>query len=108
MAIRYGAGAWPDWRTTADARKPVPVAAADIAQRLGPQAPAERIAYEPLLHDSDTAQGVPAAELRQRYRPHARDRRFEDYDLVLAAAEAGLGVALLRAPLAASALASGG
>ena len=30
----------------------------------------------------------------------AQDRRFEDYTLVLAAAEAGLGVALARVPLA--------
>jgi LysR family transcriptional regulator, glycine cleavage system transcriptional activator len=35
-----------------------------------------------------------------RYRAKQEDRRFEDYDLVLAAAEAGLGIAVLRTPLA--------
>ncbi|MDF3080048.1 LysR substrate-binding domain-containing protein, partial [Burkholderia sola] len=55
----------------------------------------------PLLHDSDVtgwrtwfdALGIP-------FKPRAQDRRFEDYNLVLAAAEAGLGVALARTPLA--------
>ena len=109
LAIRYGAGAWPGLRSHLLMRERLfPVASPDIAQRIGPQASAERIAHEPLLHDSDTAQWRAwLHSCGQRYRPHARDRRFEDYDLVLAAAEAGLGVALLRAPLAASALASG-
>lgn len=109
LAIRYGAGAWPGLRAHLLMRERLfPVAAPDIAQRIGPQASAERIAHEPLLHDSDTAQWRAwLHSCGQRYRPHARDRRFEDYDLVLAAAEAGLGVALLRAPLAAPVLASG-
>jgi len=38
------------------------------------------------------------------FRPRGGERRFDDYDLVLAAAEAGLGVAIARAPLAAAAL----
>ncbi|WP_368563250.1 LysR substrate-binding domain-containing protein [Pseudoxanthomonas sp. UTMC 1351] len=109
LAIRYGAGVWPGLRTHLLMRETLfPVAAADIAQRLGPRASAERIAQEPLLHDSDTTQWRAWLQsCGQRYRPRARDRRFEDYDLVLAAAEAGLGIALLRAPLAVSALASG-
>lgn len=109
LAIRYGAGAWPGLRTHLLMRETLfPVAAPDVAKRLGRQAPAERIAHEPLLHDSDTAQWRAwLASCGLRYRPRASDRRFEDYDLVLAAAEAGLGVALLRAPLAQSALASG-
>ena len=37
----------------------------------------------------------------------AGELRFEDYDLALSAAEAGLGVALARAPLAADALRAG-
>lgn len=41
------------------------------------------------------------------YRPRWQDRRFEDYDTVLAAAEAGLGIALLRQPLASDRLAHG-
>jgi LysR family glycine cleavage system transcriptional activator len=54
-----------------------------------------------LLHDSDASQwrgwlddgGV-------SFRPESSDRRFEDYELVLVAACAGLGVALLRSPFA--------
>src|SRR5262249_40364600 len=38
------------------------------------------------------------------YRPRGGERRFDDYDLVLAAAEEGLGVAIARWPLAATAL----
>jgi LysR family transcriptional regulator, glycine cleavage system transcriptional activator len=34
-----------------------------------------------------------------QYRPRSQDRRFEDYDSVLVAAEAGLGIAMLREPL---------
>ncbi|MEZ0471140.1 LysR substrate-binding domain-containing protein [Luteimonas salinilitoris] len=109
LAIRYGAGAWPGLRTHLLMRETLfPVAAPDLAKRLGRQVSTERIANEPLLHDSDTTQWRAwLTSCGQRYRPHARDRRFEDYDLVLAAAEAGLGVALLRVPLAQSALASG-
>lgn len=39
--------------------------------------------------------------------PRADDRQFEDYDLVLAAAEGSLGLALLRQPLAQGWLDSG-
>src|SRR3546814_17943908 len=42
------------------------------------------------------AMAVVAGEAGVRYRPRWQDRRFEDYDTVIAAAEAGLGVALLR------------
>lgn len=42
-----------------------------------------------------------------RYRPRIDDRKFEDYDLVLAAAEGSLGLALLRLPLAQAWLNSG-
>lgn len=37
----------------------------------------------------------------------AEDRRYEDNDLLLAAAEAGLGIALLRSPLADTSLRAG-
>lgn len=109
LAIRYGAGSWPGLRTHLLMRETLfPVAAADIAERLGRRATAERIVHEPLLHDSDTAQWRAwLTSCGLRYRPRASDRRFEDYDLVLAAAEAGLGIALMRAPLAQPALESG-
>src|SRR3546814_4997403 len=44
------------------------------------------------------AMALVAGEAGVRYRPRWQDRRFEDYDTVIAAAEAGLGVALLRMP----------
>ena len=109
LAVRYGRGRWPGVEAQLlFAEHLVPVAAPALAARLGAQAAPARIASEALLHDSDNSQwrawfdhaGI-------RYRAKAADRRFEDYDLVLAAAEAGLGVALLRAPLADDRLRSG-
>ncbi len=109
LAIRYGAGHWPGLRAHLLLRETLfPVAAPALARRLGTDAPCERIAQEPLLHDSDTAHWRAwLASGGHRYRPRASDRRFEDYDVVLAAAEAGLGVALMRSPLALSAIAEG-
>lgn len=110
LAVRYGAGRWRG----VDAQllfgeQLFPVAAPDLAARVGGNARAARIAEAPLLHDSDTAQWRAwLAESDVRFRAKAADRRFEDYDLVLAAAQAGLGIALLRSPLADGALAAGG
>lgn len=85
------------------------MAAPYLAAHLGGNARATRIAEAPLLHDSDTAQWRAwLSESGVRFRAKAVDRRFEDYDLVLAAAQAGLGIALLRSPLADGALAAGG
>jgi LysR family glycine cleavage system transcriptional activator len=109
LAIRYGAGHWPGLRAHLLFRETLfPVAAPALARRLGVNAPCQRIVQEPLLHDSDTTHWRSwLASSGYRYRPRASDRRFEDYDVVLAAAEAGLGVALMRAPLALSAIAEG-
>ncbi len=109
LAVRYGRGRW----SGVEARflfseRLFPVAAPALATALGGQAQAARIAEEALLHDSDTSQWRAwLAESGVRFRAKAADRRFEDYDLVLAAARAGLGVALLRSPLADDELASG-
>ncbi|MBZ9856515.1 hypothetical protein LB566_22200 [Mesorhizobium sp. CA13] len=46
-------------------------------------------------------------QARLSYRPRWHDRRFEDYDTILAAAKAGLGIALLREPLARADLTAG-
>lgn len=109
IAIRYGRGAWDGIDARLLFRETLrPVAAPSVAAGLGSEARAEAILRLPLLHDSDVShwriwlegEGV-------RYRPRWQDRRFEDYDTVLAAAEAGLGVALLRAPLADAVLESG-
>ncbi len=102
VAIRYGRGDWPGL-----AIRPlfgeilVPVASPGLAARLAPDPDAEKLARVPLLHDSDTSQWRAwFATAGVRYRLKADDRRFEDYDLVLAAAEGSLGLALLRQPLA--------
>jgi LysR family transcriptional regulator, glycine cleavage system transcriptional activator len=107
IAVRYGRGTWRG--VAAElllADQLYPVARRDLARRIDPAAGAGALLSLPLLHDSDgsgwtawfAAQGI-------RYRPRASDRRFEDYTLVLAAAEAGLGLALGRSPIADRALA---
>lgn len=102
VAIRYGRGPWegldarPLFRETL-----VPAAAPALAARLGTAAEARDILSCALLHDSDASQWRAWLDRTGlRYRPRWQDRRFEDYDSVLAAAEAGLGVCLLRQPLA--------
>ncbi|VVE13476.1 LysR family transcriptional regulator [Pandoraea pneumonica] len=101
IAIRYGRGAWAnvDWEPLLPETL-YPLASPEVAARLKGASVSDMLAL-PLLHDSDLtgwrawcgAQGV-------SLRPRARDRRFEDYTVVLAAAEAGLGLALARTPLA--------
>jgi DNA-binding transcriptional LysR family regulator len=101
LAIRYGRGHWEGL----DARLLLaetlrPVAAPGLAAALGPDCAPAALLQQPLLHDSDTSlwrAWLAAADVP--YRPRWQDRRFEDYDTVLAAAEAGLGLALLREPL---------
>jgi DNA-binding transcriptional LysR family regulator len=102
IAIRYGEGAWDgiDSRLLFSETH-VPIAHPDIAAELGPDAPPAEMLRFPLLHNSNISQwrawlacgGVD-------YQPRWLDRRFEDYDTVLAAAERGLGIALCRQPLA--------
>lgn len=109
VVIRYGRGTWDGLDSQLLFRETLrPAAAPAVAAELGRDADAAALLGRPLLHDSDMAHwrawlggaGV-------RYRPRWQDRRFEDYDTVLTAAEAGLGVALLRSPLADAAVAAG-
>ena len=106
IAIRAGLGAWPGVRATLLFGDHLSlVASRPIADRLA-GADASGVMSATLLYDSDAddwrvwceATGVP-------FRPLAGVRRFEDHDLVLAAAEAGVGVALVREPLASDFLA---
>jgi LysR family transcriptional regulator, glycine cleavage system transcriptional activator len=102
VAIRYGRGAWVGIEATPImAEWLIPVASTGLRGRLGATPDLAELLRWPLLHDSDTSQWR-ALLLKAgiSYRPRWQDRRFEDYDTVLAAAEAGLGVALLRRPLA--------
>jgi len=108
IAIRYGRGRWPG----VDARLMFeehwfPVATPAIARRLRRRG-ASALLGETLLHDTDTKQWKSWCENAGiAYRPRGGERRFEDYDLVLAAAQSGLGIAIARWPLAAAALDAG-
>ncbi|VVE43381.1 LysR substrate-binding domain-containing protein [Pandoraea anhela] len=109
IALRYGRGGWASVDSEPLLGETLyPVASPEIAQQLrhaskgkDSGASVSEMLAMPLLHDSDLtgwrawcgAQGV-------SLRPRARDRRFEDYTVVLGAAEAGLGIALARSPLA--------
>lgn len=109
IAIRYGRGAWEGIDAALLLSETlVPVASPALRARLGADPGVDELLQQPLLHDSDISQW---RDLLLRwgvnYRPRWQDRRFEDYDSVLAAAEAGLGLALLRVPLAARWLTEG-
>lgn len=101
VALRYGRGQWPNAAIHPLAPEVlVPVASPALADRLGWEPSVDQILAEPLLHDSDPGcwrAWLERPTLRVGARP--QDRRFEDYTLVLAAAEAGLGIALLRLPM---------
>jgi DNA-binding transcriptional LysR family regulator len=101
VVIRYGRGGWPGLGARRlFAETLLPVGSPAFVARLGPEPGVDTIARCPLIHDSDTGQWRAwLADAGVRYRPRVDDRRFEDYDLVLAAAEGSLGLALLRLPL---------
>jgi LysR family glycine cleavage system transcriptional activator len=108
VGIRYGAGPWPGVDAHLLMHEEVfGMASAPIARRLKNAGLPGLLDY-PLLHDTDTRLWRKWFALANvPYRPRAGELRFEDYDLALSAAEAGLGVALARAPLAADALRAG-
>ena len=100
LAIRVGRGEWAGMQTCKIFDEVlVPVVHPRWAATLPSKA--EAILALPLLHDGNNddwrrwfaAMDVP-------FRPTAIERRFDDYDLVLTAARAGIGVALARLPLA--------
>ncbi|MBB6426899.1 LysR substrate-binding domain-containing protein [Sphingopyxis sp. JAI128] len=101
IAIRYGRGRYEGVTSELLLRERlVPCASPGLAARIDRADPSSLLAH-PLIHDSNPdhwrswlrTQGID-------YRPRAQDRRFEDYDLVLQAAAAGLGLAMLRIPTA--------
>ncbi|MGE8160061.1 LysR substrate-binding domain-containing protein [Paraburkholderia sp. NPDC080076] len=105
LAIRYGRGNWRHLEVKPflpEKLYPVahPALAAQLAKQRHKRGDAALLDV-PLLHDSDvTGWRAWFDALDIPLKPRAQDRRFEDYTLVLAAAEAGLGVALARVPLA--------
>lgn len=105
LGVRCGRGAWRQFEVKPFLPERLyPVAHPELAAQLAKQTRRRGDAAlldVPLLHDSD-ASGWRAwfEALSVPLKPRAQDRRFEDYTHVLAAAEAGLGVALARTPLA--------
>ena len=108
IAIRYGSGTWSGCAAELLFRDHVvPAAAPAIAKALA-GCGATDLLNETLIVDGDGADwrhwcraaGVQYTETGAR-------RRFVDYDLAVDAARQGLGVILLRLPLAARALADG-
>ncbi|SPH16550.1 Glycine cleavage system transcriptional activator [Defluviimonas aquaemixtae] len=101
VAIRYSRRErLPDAARVFMTERLFPVAAPELAEEIG-AGDVGRLLAHPLLHDTDAAKWRAWCEaaVGQSYSPRARDRRFEDYPLCLAAAEAGLGVALAQCPL---------
>lgn len=101
LVVRYGRGRWPGLHVEPLFQETLlPVAAPGLARRLSGQT-ATDWSRQPLINDSDTSQWRAwLAMAGVDYRPRRTDYRFEDYDLALGAAAGGLGVALLRTPLA--------
>jgi DNA-binding transcriptional LysR family regulator len=101
LAIRYGRGQWDGLDARPLFRETLrPAAAPEIGAELGADPAPEALLRWPLLHDSNVSHWRDwLAGAGIRYRPRWQDRRFEDYDSVLVAAEAGLGIALLRLPV---------
>lgn len=102
IAIRCGNGQWTGVNSTPLFQEMIyPVASPALAARLGPNPPVSAILSETLVHDSTVtswrawlgAHDVPYNK------PRPQDIRFEDYDTVLAALQAGLGIGMLRSPL---------
>jgi DNA-binding transcriptional LysR family regulator len=105
VAIRHGRGGWPGVASVPLFEEElVPVANAEIAARLGADADAAALLHWPLLVDlPDTNWRLWFAASGLEYERRPQDRSFLDYDLTLAAAAEGLGVALLRDPFGAEA-----
>jgi LysR family transcriptional regulator, glycine cleavage system transcriptional activator len=109
VVVRYGRGTWPGLHVEhLFSETMLPAGSPTVVKRLGKEASIDTLSQAPLIHDSDTSQWRAwFAEEGHRYKLRVDDRTFEDYDLVLAAAEGSLGLALLRLPLAQAWLDSG-
>ncbi|MES2069985.1 MAG: LysR substrate-binding domain-containing protein [Pseudomonadota bacterium] len=108
IAIRYGTGPWPGVEARPWLRERVfAVAAPKLARKLARRGVAD-IMSMPLLLDTDAELWkVWCAQAQIRFQPQAGEYQYDDYDLLLSAAEAGAGVALARWPLAANAIDEG-
>jgi LysR family glycine cleavage system transcriptional activator len=109
LSIRFGAGNWSGYEATRLlSGAVVPVCSRAWLAKHGPIGSPEALADVPLIHDEDRTTWVTwmqQAGVRQFTR--ASGPLFEDGQLTLSAAQSGLGVALLRAPLVRAELDSG-
>src|SRR5262249_42606196 len=106
-ALRQGKGPWPGLESIRLFEQPMPVivvGSPDAARRFADKGP-EALTGEPLLGETAPwQQWFAAAGVKTRVRPIAI---FNDFGMLLQAAEQNLGIALVRELLAADALASG-
>jgi DNA-binding transcriptional LysR family regulator len=109
LAIRCGKGPWAGVRAETLWHEHIfPIAAPALAEKLEGRSDAQSLLDLPILHDSNVLGWKRwLAEEDIQYAPRGHDRRFEDYNVVLDACMAGLGIALARPPLANRALESG-
>jgi len=105
LSIRFGTGDWSGYTSTRLlSGAVVPVCSAAFLKRFGPFRRPADLAAVPLVHDEDRSTW---ANWLQRGGAKQVTRTFEDGQLTLNAAQAGLGAALLRQPLVERELASG-
>jgi LysR family glycine cleavage system transcriptional activator len=109
LSIRFGTGDWPGYTSTRlMSGAVVPVCSAAFRRRHGPFRKPADLAPVPLVHDEDRSTWVNWLQSAGvRHITRTVGPLLEDGQLTLSATQAGLGAALLRAPLVARELASG-
>jgi len=107
MAVRFGPGAWPGLISIKlYDEELVPVCSPAFRRRRLPRAPSDLLKM-PLLHDERQPWSIWFKAVGLDYRDARQRPRYGDQTLLLAAAIAGLGVALARASLVQADLESG-
>ncbi|WP_447756349.1 LysR substrate-binding domain-containing protein [Sphingopyxis fribergensis] len=105
IAIRYGMGSWPGLEAELLYRDlAIPAAAPELASRLA-GCSAQDLMRETLLVDGDGADWRQWSQnANASHFARTRKRQFLDHDVAIEAARQGLGIILLRLPMAAIAL----
>lgn len=101
LALRYGDGHWRDTRAQAlfESHRLIPVLSRDLAASLGATPGASDLVRLPLIHSGDSGPWRTwFAAHRIGFRGRPVDRVFGHHDVAMAAARAGLGVALAMSP----------
>ncbi len=109
LSIRFGTGEWPGYNSQRlMSGAVVPVCSATFRRRYGPFRKPGDLTQVPLVHDEDRSTWVNWLQRAGvRHVTRTVGPLFEDGQLTLSATKAGLGAALLRAPLIARELESG-